>query len=341
MAYRKNRSCRFKIVVMAIVLLTIIALALFCLWRGQQKEPWDPNGSLGVGVWIYDLNQAEGGDIKAIVAKAKKYRLGHIIVCADRGGRQFNDREKVKELFALCCDAGILPIAYQRCFGNDTEAELNAACQTIEDGAVFYIFDMEGEYEGKDNSEKMEAVLLPFRLWVDKFHSDCLIGVSTFGLRNYHADFPWEVTFKYCDMIWPQYYWSSWEEGQGWDIKKSLSLIATDWGEKYAEREDAIPVVPTLQAYGRDTGFTPTDPKELETMLKKLDTPLGINIFRWELMDQSHWDVIKRYTEPKPKRNFWRWLISEQPPPEKVGGCFSLPRVIWRSRNRQRRYYTG
>ena len=315
MAYRRNHSRRLRIVIAAIVILAIVALALFCLWRGRE-EPFDPDGSLGVGVWIYDLNQAEGGDPKKIVAKAKEYRLGHIIVCTDRGGRQFNGREKIKELFALCSDNSIIPIAYQRCFGNDTAAEVSAACQTMEDGAIFYIFDMEGEYEGGNGAEKMEAVLLPFRLWVDQYHPDCLIGVSTFGLPSYHASFPWKVAFKYCDFALPQYYWSSWEESQGWDIKKSLFLIAADWGDSYGEREDAIPVVPTLQAYGQGSGFAPTKPKELGTMLKKTDSSLGINIFRWELMDQSQWEIIRKFTEPKPKkRSFWHWFTCRQPPP--------------------------
>lgn len=314
MAYRNSRTSRnrrFRLAVAILVFTAILVLALFALSRNKEEPAV---GSLGLGVWIYDLNRAEGGDMAKIVAKARKYRLSHLVVCADRNGRPFNNREKIKKLFNLCCENGIIPVSFESCCGQNPLAELKAACQTVEDGAVFCIFDMEGEYESKDGAEKMEAVLLPFRNWRDQYYPDCLIGVSTFGLRSYHASFPWEVAFKYCDIILPQYYWSSWEVGKGWDMKKSLALIASDWGQKYAEREDAIPIIPTLQAYGQGSGFVPTKPKELEKMLKKIDSSIGINIFRWELMDQSQWEIVRKFTEPKPKKwSFWQWFTFRQP----------------------------
>lgn len=304
MAYRHTRRSRGPVrsIIAICIMLALLALAYGILryakvykHRAMKHAVRDNTTTkdgpyYGVGVWIYDFKQAEGGDPKKITEKAVEIGLIHLIVCTDRGGQPFNDHGKIKELVKLCNQKGILVIGYERCYRKNTDAETRAAANSIvECNLDGFIMDMEGEFTSQPDAAT--AIIRPMRLWIDKHIIDpksFVFGCSCYGIRSLHADFPWKEVENGCDYLFPQWYTSAWQKSMKWDINTCLDQIETDQ-ESYG-----IPFIPTVQAYGKGCPDS-IKPEDLAITLWSIDTTYGVNIFRWELMDDDQWKVVKAF----------------------------------------------
>lgn len=317
MAQRDVRRKRRLVAVIVIVLVILTALAVWKLTRPKERQ--EP---LNVMVWIYDLDQAERlyGGPKGVVKKLKDNGAAGLIVCTARDGGWFNDPDMVKELFAIARKNDLKCHPYMRFLAENTLIEETYTGKSASLGADgLIVFNLETEYETGDGAAKAEAVLKAAQDWGAENDPGLTLAYSSFGLESLHPKFPGKAIRQYCGLVMPKWYTTSWRQSQGWDMEASLDQIR--W--EYAGRD--YPIAPVLQAYGKKSGFEYVPPSDLKRMLdfsSKMDNVKFISVFRMELMDEEHWQVIHKFTEPKPKRNFWQRLMSERPPPEKVGGCF-------------------
>src|ERR1035437_3991627 len=75
----------------------------------------------GKGMWIWQVSQCEGGDSAAIVAKAQRAGLTHLLVKIADGTRSYNG--DVSGLVRAAQGAGLQVWGWQYTYGSSSEAE--------------------------------------------------------------------------------------------------------------------------------------------------------------------------------------------------------------------------
>ena len=239
----------------------------------------------GLGIWIYDLGKAEGGDPNRIAQKAKAHGIDYLIVNSHRGGKWFNHnpRGQVEKLIDVCRKAGIRIYLYQRCFGKNAKAEAEAAQEGLgmSDG---YVLDMEVEFQSERGRLAAEKTLRQLHAWRDKSCPKKVIAVSTFAFRNLHAPMPWQAFDRYADVLMPQCYWVSF----GTTVEAAIGRTVKEWNKSPCQ------IVLTAQAYGHRRGLKYVAPSELKKFIKLVGPSKSLNVFRWELMDEEHWQVLRK-----------------------------------------------
>src|SRR3954454_25009825 len=166
-----------------------------------------PSGTAfdGNGMWIWYVSKAEGGDLNAIVARAKAHGITTVFVKSGDGGSywtQFN-ASLVKTLH----DAGLHVCSWQYVYGNDPTAEAAVAARSVtEAGADCFVIDAEAEYEGKYAAAQT---------YVDKLRaavgSGFPLGLAGFPYVDYHPSFPYSVFLgpNGAQFNVPQAYWKT------------------------------------------------------------------------------------------------------------------------------------
>jgi hypothetical protein len=164
-----------------------------------SNSPFDRHG-----MWIWYLSRSEGGSVPAIVARAKRARIGTVYVKAADGGNvwsQFN-RQLVQRLHA----GGLDVCAWQFVYGDKPAAEAQAAAISVARGADCFVIDAEGDYEGKYAAAD---------LYVRKLRAAAgpayPISLAGFPYVDYHPSYPYSVFFGPGGATYsqPQMYWKT------------------------------------------------------------------------------------------------------------------------------------
>ncbi|WP_026961873.1 peptidoglycan-binding protein [Alicyclobacillus herbarius] len=195
-------------------------------------EPWQ-----GKMVWIWELNQSSGGNVEAIVAKARSAGLSGLIIKAHDGSsfwRQFS-RSLVRQLHA----AGLSVGAWGYCYGAHPENEAKNALNALWLGADFYVADVEAEFERHGMAQTAKR----FMQTIHRQANGKPIGYSTFGLPKYHPNFPYSAFSQFADFTMPQVYWGDFGLPPKTAVSESLA---------YYQRF-GVPIAPVGQAYGKVT----------------------------------------------------------------------------------------
>jgi Putative peptidoglycan binding domain len=159
----------------------------------------------GNGMWIWYVSKAEGGDLNAIVARAKAHGITTVFVKSGDGGSYWTQfgASLVKTLH----DAGLHVCSWQYVYGNDPTAEAAVAARSVtEAGADCFVIDAEAEYEGKYAAAQT---------YVDKLRaavgSSFPLGLAGFPYVDYHPSFPYSVFLgpNGAQFNVPQAYWQT------------------------------------------------------------------------------------------------------------------------------------
>ncbi|OQB06254.1 MAG: N-acetylmuramoyl-L-alanine amidase [bacterium ADurb.Bin212] len=275
-----------------------------------EVKDTSPKGALGKGAWIIELDEAELGQVKqikdpearqsaqvkAVVAKAKKNGLGHIIVKTAHFGKPYGScpPEMARELGEACRKAGIRCFGYGRILADDADAEAEMAKRAMRparDGGLGldgYVFDAEGEVKGKDKN--LRLILADVKSWLKAAAPNKRLGYSSFGIPSYHRGLAWDTLNEFCHYAMPQLYWRSWQSTQKWSLDESLGKSLASW------RDCPLPVVPTVQSYsGKLGGVARVEPAKMKKFLAGLDTSSGFNSFRWDYTGPEQWQVIRDF----------------------------------------------
>jgi Putative peptidoglycan binding domain len=180
------------------------------LWiRKRQPQPTGtpPSGTAfdGNGMWIWYVSKAEGGDLNAIVNRAKAHGITTVFVKSGDGGSYWTQFSPslVKTLHA----AGLHVCSWQYVYGNNPKPEAAVAARSVtEAGADCFVIDAEAEYEGKYAAAQT---------YVDDLRAaigaDFPLGLAGFPYVDYHPSFPYSVFLgpNGAQFNVPQAYWKT------------------------------------------------------------------------------------------------------------------------------------
>src|ERR1700742_4421108 len=99
------------------------------------------------GMWIWYVDQSQGGSVAAIIAQAKGHGIGTVYIKAGDGTTRWDqfDSTLVDELHA----GGLKVCAWQFVYGDAPAAEARVGAEAVAAGADCLVIDAEAEYEGK------------------------------------------------------------------------------------------------------------------------------------------------------------------------------------------------
>jgi hypothetical protein len=156
------------------------------------------------GMWIWYVDQSEGGSVAAIVARAKRTGIGTVYVKSGDGSSfwdQFN-RPLVKALHA----GGLDVCAWQFVYGDSPVAEAKVGAVAVARGADCLVIDAEADYEGKYAAA--DRYVRTLRAAIGDGYPLSLAG---FPYVDYHPSFPYSVFLGPGGATYnqPQMYWRS------------------------------------------------------------------------------------------------------------------------------------
>jgi hypothetical protein len=271
-------------------------------------------------VWVWEVNKCEGGNVDAIVAKAKAAHLGHVLIRVTSNGdrwAKFNERDKVYALARGLKAEGIRVYAwgYNYPFAKNKRrqaAQIRLVKSLIADSAFDgYVYNVETEFAGCANEAKI--LMAPVKKFRDSEYPDKLLGYSTFCRinRGRGAQMPILEFNRWNDVAMPQAYWRDFN----WSPRKAAVQMCSTWLEKERawQRQGiadvARPIFPTAHAYNGEGATEYISPEELAAFLDATDGYYAVNIWSWQHMAPEHWEVLKvgaaswlaREVSPKPE----------------------------------------
>ena len=147
-------------------------------------------------VWIWRLPKCEGGDIDALIQKAKALHIGYVIKTHDGNEWWQEQADAITKITA----AGVPCGAWGYCYGNHVQDEINNVQASFEAGASFYVADVEKEY-GNIN---MRDTAQQFMSAISRFGP---IDYTSYAYPTYHSSVPFDIFNQYARYAIPQCYW--------------------------------------------------------------------------------------------------------------------------------------
>jgi len=248
------------------------------------------NNLTGKGMYIWQLKNAEGGNVQAIADLARRANLTHIIIKVLQSKTKYNLRwaayrwvdDILPQLIEALHLVNIEAWGYQYILLDDPIGEAQAALNRIIelelDGLVI---NGEGECKGKSANATRYAQAMAFDTPVP-------LALSTYRYLSYHPTFPVDELMMCCDYSMPQVYWM-----QATNAGVQLERTVREW-----ERFDQ-PMIPTGAAF-KEWGWLAKPAEVKEFLDKAVELQLdGCNFWRWQhARDYGLWDTIANYVWP-------------------------------------------
>jgi hypothetical protein len=156
----------------------------------------------GRAMWIWELPDANGGNLSSIVATAHRYGISTLLVKSSDGTdpwSQFNS-----SMVAALHANGLKVCAWQYVYGNHPVTEAYLGADAVRDGADCLVIDAESEYEGKYISAQTYMGRLR-----EQVGSRYPIALAGFPYIDFHPGFPYSVFLgpNGAQYNAPQMYW--------------------------------------------------------------------------------------------------------------------------------------
>lgn len=255
----------------------------------------------GKGIWIWRVEDCEGGDVGKIVAKANAAGLGHLLVKVCDGVKAYNAAH-VEGLVGKARTAGIQVIGWVYTYGHDEATEAQIGAGLLTPGMDGLVVDAEGEYEGSPVAagRYMEALR--------KCLPKATIGLSSFWSVSLHEEFPWAQFLDKCDYVMPQVYWAP----EGGSKRPAIVTLQRSLQELAVFGK---PIVPTAGDADVDA-FAAIDLAEFMGTAKGARCQ-AVNVWHWAGMQAAIWDMLRNVP----------WANSTGPPA--TGRPASWAREAW------------
>jgi hypothetical protein len=232
-----------------------------------------PGEFAGHGMWIWELPKTEGGDVAAIIERARAAGMQTLFVKGADGTstwRQFTP-QLVQQLKA----AGLRVCAWQFVYGTDPAGEARAAAAVVARGADCFVIDAESRYEGRYKAAQQYVTAL--RAAVGAAYP---LGLTSFPYVDYHPWLPYSVFLGpgAAQANAPQVYWK--------DIGTSVDAASS---RTFAQNRVYLrPIVPLGQTYQRPTG---TDLRRFRAVWSAYGSG-GLSWWDWQETTDAAWDVL-------------------------------------------------
>jgi hypothetical protein len=264
------------------------------VFEPSRPVKWLPSGK---GMWIYEPAKTEGGNVAAIIAKAKATGLTHLWVRMGSAWDGFNVVPFVNQLLPAAHAAGIRIIGWDFPKLEPVEADVQRALTMIRHTAPgghridAFSADIETRAEGtRISAESAKAYGAALRAGAGP---DYTLIVTVPRPSKEKAGFPWAEVQAGYDAIAPMVYWL--DRQPDTDVAGALRDLA-----RFNK-----PVYPVGQAYdgspeGGRKGVPP--PEELFRFLRTAQAvgAAGVSFWSWQAANQPAWDTIREATEFRP-----------------------------------------
>lgn len=197
----------------ALTLLLVAALALPASRAGaetggagqfENAEVGRHSPFVRQGMWIWYVDQSQGGSLPAIIATAHRHHIGTVYIKSGDGTTYWSQFSA--PLVAELHRAGLKVCAWQFVYGDKPAAEARLGAAAVEAGADCLVIDAEAQYEGKYAAASL--YLSRLRAAVGAGFPLSLAG---FPYVDYHPAFPYSVFFGPggAQVNQPQMYWKA------------------------------------------------------------------------------------------------------------------------------------
>jgi len=248
------------------------------------------SGPEGLGIFIWLVSKADGGDWQKIAERCKLAGLKWVAVdCgqSSRWGQWTPDKAKFATDYLHEAGLSVFTWNYSRPSTWPAEASLIADVLT-HDGVDGHIIDAEGEW--KDPAHKALAVNFGKRLR-DAMGPDRWIAHCPFDYINYHLDFPYDEFGAFTDAVMPQEYWTE----HGVPYHQMARQVDPQWTAFHAK--NGKPVIPVGVTYGSEYAgskvpgkFTFTDLADF--VLDHRDRSPAVGFYSYEAACPAFWESM-------------------------------------------------
>jgi peptidoglycan hydrolase-like protein with peptidoglycan-binding domain len=159
----------------------------------------------GQGMWIWYVNQSDGGDVAAIIAQAHAAGVGTLYVKSSDGSTNYWSQFS-PELVAQLHAGGLKACAWQYVYGSNPAGEAALGARAAETGADCLVIDAEAEYEGRYGAA--QTYIADLRAKVGASYP---VGLASFPYVYYHTAEPFSVFLGPGGAQYnlPQMYWKA------------------------------------------------------------------------------------------------------------------------------------
>lgn len=201
---------------------------------------------IGLGMWIWKINQCDNGDWNIIINKCKNAGIRWLAIkSGDAKRNEQLNTENLKAILEICHQNNILVYSWNYSKPTTYKDEVIQITSLINDGIDGHIIDAEQEWQTYANSKPLAT---EFMIKLREVVGDVFLAHSPFPIVEYHLPFPYVEFGKYCDAVMPQSYWTE----INWSFQKTFDKTDFSWKEFNNKHSDAnIPVYPIGVTYGK------------------------------------------------------------------------------------------
>lgn len=155
------------------------------------------------GMWIWYVNQAEGGSLARIASKARRYGVRTVFVKSGDGSTYWTQFDTV---VAPLKSMGLRVCAWQYVYGANPTAEADVAARAVRAGADCFAIDAEREYNNR--YDQARAYISALRAQVGP---DYPLALTSYAYPDYHPGLPYSVFLGPGGAQWnlPQMYFKA------------------------------------------------------------------------------------------------------------------------------------
>ena len=237
-----------------------------------------PAAMRGSGMWIWQLEKSNAGNLDVIAARARGAGMGTVYVKSSDGADVWT--QFTPALVAALHARGLRVCAWQFVYGKDPLGEAAAGASAVAKGADCLIIDAETAYEGRYAAAQRYLVAL--RAAIGPAYP---LGLTTFPYVDYHPSFPYSVFLGPggAQGNLPQVYWK--------DIGASVDAVSARTVAH--NRIYTTPIAPLGQAYDAPA---PADVQRFRAIWAGYGAA-GMSWWSWQSASAATWTAL---TSPAP-----------------------------------------
>lgn len=249
----------------------------------------------GLGIWIWALPQCEGGDPRAIAAKAK--RCGVSWVCV-KAGEKSRDAQFTPALVAALRTEGIECAAWWYSHPSSVDSELAYLRVLVERcGVRHLVLDAEEPWEREPNDWskvrdwRAEAAAFATRLRETVGPDVFLADAPWARPRSHGGPFPYAQFGAVMDARMPQFYWEL-AEAEGEPYAHFIAQADEQWASITASTP-GVPVCP-IGSLVDAKGVRHAPLSELAAFLDRYAARPAVSLWSWQHLNAAEWALLEQ-----------------------------------------------
>ena len=246
----------------------------------------------GKGIYIWRIENCEGGDPEAIAALAQAANFSHVLIKIADGSYSMNvDRDRDLDLARLLAEAlrnyDIQVWGWHYVYGDAPHSEARKGIRRVRDLDLDgYVIDAERHFKRPGKKEAARLFMRDIKAALD----DIPIALTSYRIPSYHPQVPFEEFLRKCDLNMPQVYWE-------FSHNPETQLIRTL--REYQDLSPFRPIIPIGSAYKRGKWAPTVEDMEAFMATSKALNFSAVNFWEWSRVRTEElapiWEFIRDY----------------------------------------------